>query len=244
MSTFVRVQDENNNARHLPPEIQKQSGTRQPKFKEASRTYREAVGNLWRLAIGPRRCSLHSAATLSCVLWNCALALCLSQREVGLHRQTVGKIVQAFRELICVWLQEESSQIGGPGHVVEIDESAFGRRKYNRGRQVRTRWVLGGIDRDTRETFLCVVDRRDAATITEAIERYVKKGSIIETGMWSSSNPGIFRPPFVLPPKHVVSESAVPSNSPELCTLRSRPIHVAIPPSSTRVSPERYPEAI
>ncbi|KAG8233072.1 hypothetical protein J437_LFUL013072 [Ladona fulva] len=48
-------------------------------------------------------------------------------REVGIERHSVGKIIQAFRDLICAWLQEESSQIGGPGHTVEIDESAFGR---------------------------------------------------------------------------------------------------------------------
>ncbi|KAG8238886.1 hypothetical protein J437_LFUL017603 [Ladona fulva] len=103
------------------------------------------------------------------------------RRDVGLHRSTVGKIVQAFRDLICVWLQGESSQIGGPGHTVEIDESAFGRRKYNRGRLIKTKWVLGGIDRDTRETFLSVIDRRDASNLNEAIMRYVRRGTTIKT---------------------------------------------------------------
>ncbi|KAG8235361.1 hypothetical protein J437_LFUL015368 [Ladona fulva] len=41
----------------------------------------------------------------------------------------------------------------------------------------------GGIDRDTRETFLCVVDQRDASTLREAIERFVKKGTCIETAI-------------------------------------------------------------
>ncbi|XP_046395111.1 uncharacterized protein LOC124162577 [Ischnura elegans] len=104
--------------------------------------------------------------------------------EVRLERHTVARIVSSLRELILVWLQEESRQIGGPGHIVEIDESAFGRRKYNRGRMTRTTWVLGGIDRGTRETFLCHVDRRDASTLNEAIQKFVKKGSIIKTDMW------------------------------------------------------------
>ncbi|KAG8235442.1 hypothetical protein J437_LFUL015790 [Ladona fulva] len=97
-------------------------------------------------------------------------------KEPGVERHTVGHVIQAFRDLICVWLQEESFQIGGPGHTVEIDESAFGRRKYNRGRHIRTKWVLGGIDHD-RKTFLCMVDQQDASTLQEAIERFVKKGT-------------------------------------------------------------------
>ena len=39
-------------------------------------------------------------------------------------------------------------QIGGPGHTVEIDESDFVRRKYNRGHQ-----VLGVIDVNTKDVF-------------------------------------------------------------------------------------------
>ncbi|KAG8227764.1 hypothetical protein J437_LFUL005770 [Ladona fulva] len=105
-------------------------------------------------------------------------------KELGVERHTVGHVIQAFRDLTCVWLQEESFQIGGPGYTVKIDESAFGRRKYSRGRHRRTKWVLGGIDRDTRETFLCVVDQRDASKLREAIERFVKKGTCIKTDMW------------------------------------------------------------
>ena len=55
--------------------------------------------------------------------------------------------------------------IGGVRHVVEIDESAWTKRKYNRGRQVSNQWVFGGIDRDTRECFAVLVDHRDANTL-------------------------------------------------------------------------------
>ena len=36
---------------------------------------------------------------------------------------------------------------------MEIDESKFGRRKYNVGRLVEGQWVFGGICRETKEFF-------------------------------------------------------------------------------------------
>ena len=36
--------------------------------------------------------------------------------------------------------------IGGPGHVVEIDKSAFVQQKHNVGHPMRTQWVFGGLD--------------------------------------------------------------------------------------------------
>ena len=46
--------------------------------------------------------------------------------------------------------------IGGPGVEIEIDidESKFGRRKYNRGRVVDGHWVLGGMERISGKCFL------------------------------------------------------------------------------------------
>ena len=48
--------------------------------------------------------------------------------------------------------------IGGPGHVVEIDELAFVQHKHNVGRVVRAQWVFGGIDNETKEGFLVEVN--------------------------------------------------------------------------------------
>ena len=37
-------------------------------------------------------------------------------------------------------------KIDGMGKIVEVDESKFGRRKYNRGRDRDGQWVFGGVD--------------------------------------------------------------------------------------------------
>ena len=70
-----------------------------------------------------------------------------------------------IRDLCVGYYIRHPTIIGGVDHVVEIDESAWTKLKYNRGRQVGTRCVFGGIDRDTRECFAVLVDRRDAATL-------------------------------------------------------------------------------
>ncbi len=55
---------------------------------------------------------------------------------------------------MCVMMVNvEDTVIGGPGVEVEIDESKFGKRKYNRGHRVGENgvWVFGGIEKDLRE---------------------------------------------------------------------------------------------
>lgn len=105
--------------------------------------------------------------------------------EVGICSVSVAELIECFRELIEVWLVENGKRkIGGSGHIVEIDESAFGKRKYNRGRMTQTQWVVGGIDRTTKEAFFVRVDRRDATTLRHVLLENVLPGSTIKTDCW------------------------------------------------------------
>ena len=76
--------------------------------------------------------------------------------ETGLSNHTVVDFYNFLREVCSVILQEQSEAIGGPGKIAEIDESKFGKRKYNRGKRVDGVWVFGGIERDSTppKTFL------------------------------------------------------------------------------------------
>ena len=77
-------------------------------------------------------------------------------------------------------------KIGGPGHIVEIDESKFGKRKYNAGRRVDGCWVLGGIDRETRETFFRIVPDRSATTLLPPLIDNIHPDSIVVSDCWKA----------------------------------------------------------
>jgi len=63
------------------------------------------------------------------------------------------------RELCEVALFENREKLGGPGKVVQIDESKIGKRKYHRGHVVEV-----GFRRNRRgieKVFHCMRGRRD-----------------------------------------------------------------------------------
>ena len=81
-------------------------------------------------------------------------------------------------------------KIGGVGCIVEIDESKFGKRKYNRGRRVVGKWVLCGFCRTTGDCFLveCTGNRRDHNTLITLIKEHVLPGTTILTDKWKGYN--------------------------------------------------------
>ena len=85
------------------------------------------------------------------------------------------------REVVYIQLVHTSKPIGGPGKSVEIDESKFGRRKYNRGRSVDGQWVFGGIERESGAVFMVPVDKRDKETLLPQIKQWILPGSIIHS---------------------------------------------------------------
>lgn len=78
------------------------------------------------------------------------------------------------RDVCAQYFVDNPAVIGGPGLMVEIDKSKFGKRKYmyNRGRYTEGHWVFGGVQRITGEAFLVEVERRDADTLLPIIQQY------------------------------------------------------------------------
>ena len=93
----------------------------------------------------------------------------------------------SFAREVCLQIAiSDNEQIGGDGVVVEIDESKFGKSKYNRGRRVDGCWVFGGIERVAKKCFFQIVDDRSAETLIPIIRKFIKKGSIIHSDCWKS----------------------------------------------------------
>lgn len=70
------------------------------------------------------------------------------------------------------------AKLGGPGNVVEIDESLIVKRKYHRGRVLRRQniWIVGGIDRTTRRAFACLTKHRDRDTLFAILTHFIEQG--------------------------------------------------------------------
>lgn len=105
--------------------------------------------------------------------------------ETGICHRIVVQWHQYFRDICAEHFVNNVQQIGGPGTIVEIDETCLSKRKYHQGRLMRpNQWMFGGIQRGTRRTFMTLVDRRDAATLLPIIQRFILPGTEIHSDLW------------------------------------------------------------
>src|SRR5215813_4509619 len=138
------------------------------------------------------RGSIFAKSKLSCnkglhlgYLWLSGCSHKTIMDTTGFSKPTITKFLEYFRQLVGGALDADDMVIGGPGVVVEIDESKFRKCKYHRGHHVEGVWVVGGVERtNQRLMFAEVVERRDAQTLIDVISRHVADGSIVHTDMW------------------------------------------------------------
>ncbi len=80
---------------------------------------------------------------------------------------------------------KEEGLIGREGHVVEINETKIGKRKYNTGRLKEGTWVLGMIYRDAGFRLeICPDNKRDHETLLRLIQKHVTPNTTIITDKW------------------------------------------------------------
>ena len=72
---------------------------------------------------------------------------------------------QYLRDICSTWLSKHPYKLGGPGLIVEIDESIISKSKFHRGRVVPQRWIFDGYCRTSGKGFPQFVDDRTAQTL-------------------------------------------------------------------------------
>ncbi|GFR85472.1 hypothetical protein ElyMa_002442000 [Elysia marginata] len=115
-------------------------------------------------------------------------------RECRMASEAIVKWRNFTRDIFAEHLTAHSVRIGGPGEVVEIDESALFKRNYQVGKLVCTQWVFGGVQVGNKNAFLVAVPNCDAATLLPTIQEFVIPGSTIVSDLWAAykttENPG------------------------------------------------------
>ncbi|KAG0439730.1 hypothetical protein DMUE_2230 [Dictyocoela muelleri] len=65
---------------------------------------------------------------------------------LGVYRQTISSNLQRLVSTVSKKYYEKINLIGGPGVIVEFDESKMETRKYNRGHHVEGVWILVRVE--------------------------------------------------------------------------------------------------
>ncbi|XP_076649422.1 uncharacterized protein LOC143357070 [Halictus rubicundus] len=106
--------------------------------------------------------------------------------EISLSDRTICDYYNLCRNMIVddYFCREElRGRIGGPGKIVQIDRSEFGKAKYIRGKHIDGHWVLGMIENDSEDfrAVVCPENVGDSKTLIAFIKQHVIEGTEIHT---------------------------------------------------------------
>lgn len=105
-------------------------------------------------------------------------------------RKRVAQMVEYLRDVLSAQLLRTSTELGGPGITVNIDESVFPHEiKDSRGSNNKSqRWVFVMTDRSASPEIghMEIVDTQDAERLMPIIQRHVRPGSVVYSKRWKS----------------------------------------------------------
>lgn len=113
-----------------------------------------------------------------------------AMQETGLSKKTVTRWYKLCRSVAAKIAWHDFVIIGGPGDIVEIDETHLFKRKYNVGRLLATRayWAFGGISRVTKKRFGFITQYRDEDTLLPFLQQCVHPETFICSDLWAAYN--------------------------------------------------------
>ncbi|KAH1016116.1 hypothetical protein HUJ04_007389 [Dendroctonus ponderosae] len=100
--------------------------------------------------------------------------------ELNLSIQTVSKWFSHFRDIFIFWVNQQSSQIGGEGKIVEIEWCSG-------GHLVEGPWIFGGIEKSTGQFFVVPTEDSSSATFLHIFQEKVRPGSTVVSDIWKPS---------------------------------------------------------
>lgn len=93
-------------------------------------------------------------------LWVDNASLSIISKQLDIDLGTAVDWASFCREVVLDSFIINKEKLGGPGKIVEIDESKFGKRKYHKGHHVEGQWVFGGYERGSGKVFMVCVEER------------------------------------------------------------------------------------
>ena len=119
--------------------------------------------------------------------WSAQLSVKSTVIMANVCRNSVCQWYQFIREKCSeALLNDVNYKFGGPGVVVQIDESVLAKRKYNVGRNVTQQWIFGLYDTTTKCSHVQLVDDRRAETLIPIIQKFVRPGSTVFSDQWAA----------------------------------------------------------
>lgn len=104
---------------------------------------------------------------------NTSVRLSVSFLGKKVSAKSISLWYHKLRDVMSNYMTGNPIRLGGPDSVVEIDETCLGRkRKYNRGafRGSGQKWVVGIVDRQTKQCHIQLIPDRKRDTLLPIIE--------------------------------------------------------------------------
>ena len=123
-------------------------------------------------------------------LWSIQTSNQQAHAQTGVSKQSITNAYACLREICDRYLLKNPIRLGGPGVIVQIDESCFSHKpKHHRGRAPEHPiWVFGIVDTSYQPAvgYMEIVEKRDAETLLPIIQAVVDRKSIIHSDEWKA----------------------------------------------------------
>lgn len=98
---------------------------------------------------------------------------------LNMSKKTLCKNLVELQTLFYNFETTYSFKLGGPDDIVEVDETCFGRRKYNLGRSIPQIWIWGAISRNTNRFIMRNIPSKRKEVLKPLIENHINHGTTV-----------------------------------------------------------------